>query len=218
MQPSVHPVDVATRDPGPEPIVVSRHLLLTSQEAMSPRIWATLAGLSPTPVVVVPDDWSQPQHSGEPILLGLESCNASPPSADAGPDDDPEAAAIAFAFSQASARGVGLVVISVWQLPPETSHELRAAEHLDTRFATALEARVKPWQHRFPGVPVEVKSWPADAVPALLHTSVAAQLTVLGRTSGRPRLRGSLGGTALTMLAESRRPLAVVPAWTKEPP
>ena len=145
------------------------------------------------PVVVTKADTVRAPDHTSPILLGIDGTPASE-------------AATAFAFDEASRRGVGLVALHAWSDvsmfgAPEIgwrAHERAGRE--------VLAERLAGWQERYPGV--EVRRHIACDRPAhrLIEEGVAAQLVVLG-SRGRGGLAGMLLGSVSTAVAES----AVVP-------
>ncbi|HVW40072.1 MAG TPA: universal stress protein [Amycolatopsis sp.] len=151
------------------------------------------------PVVVVRGD--QPPADG-PVVVGVDSSTVCD-------------AAIAFAFDEASLRGVPLVAVHTWLdesvgetwsvLPFDIDWDVVAAEE-----RRLLAAKLTGWQEKYPGVEVRQEVVRGRPVPGLLAWAGGAQLIVVG-ARGRGALTGvGLGSTSQNLLHHSTCPVAVV--------
>ncbi|MEU9196128.1 universal stress protein [Streptomyces hundungensis] len=172
-----------------------------------------VATRAPCPVVVVPRlaRTGEDERATGRVVLGLNLGDTA---------DD----VIAFAFEDASSRGVPLQVISAYPATPPAA--LMVAGEFppgrldidqygpgerDVRREQA--ERLRPFAERFPAVEVDAVIAPADAAGHLVDASASAALIVVGRH--RRRLKpGSLlmGSVAHAVLHHAECPVAVVPA------
>jgi nucleotide-binding universal stress UspA family protein len=124
-------------------------------------------------------------------------------------------AAIAFAFAEASARGVDLVAVHTWtDLLLETAFAGGAAALDFTPLAQEAEEllgeRLAGWQEKYPEVPVTRHVSRERASRALLRYAENAQLVVVG-SRGRGGFRGLLlGSTSQHLLHHAPCAVAVV--------
>jgi nucleotide-binding universal stress UspA family protein len=158
-----------------------------------------VAGHAHAPVVVIRAD--EPPADG-PVVVGVDGTPVGE-------------AAIAFAFAQASARGVDLVAVHAWtDLVVEAAYVGGAAAldfaPLEEQAAETLAERLAGWQEKYPDVHVVREVVRERAARALLRNSEHAQLVVVG-TRGRGGFRGLvLGSTSQHLLQHARCPVAVV--------
>jgi nucleotide-binding universal stress UspA family protein len=166
-----------------------------------------LASHGHCPVVVVRSRAAgQPPPAEGPVAVGVDGTPAGE-------------AAIAFAYEEASARGVGLVALHAW---PESVLEAAldvGATTLDFEPAQQqayeiLAERLAGWLEKYPDVQVArevVRDRPATA---LLRVAQPAQLLVVG-SHGRGGFRGLLlGSTSQHLLHHAPCPVAVVRTQT----
>ncbi|MCG0062041.1 universal stress protein [Streptomyces tricolor] len=160
-----------------------------------------LAGYSRCPVLVVR---GRPDPGG-PVLLAADGSPAGEP-------------AVAFAFTEASLRGTGLVALHVWNTWTERSAEgpvdplnvVTDAEHLREKAQRLLDDTLSPWQRRFPHVGVEKRLVRSRVRPALIEASRDAQLVVAG-ARGHGGFTGLvLGSVSQALLHHAHCPVAVV--------
>ena len=121
-------------------------------------------------------------------------------------------AAIAFAFDEAAAMGVGLTALHAWEWPDKPADAAHAGLWSAAQEAeeAVLAERLAGWSEKYPDVDVTRVTRRADPAWALVHESAGAALTVVGsRGSGgfRGLLLGSVSHAAL-QYADS--PVAVV--------
>ncbi len=182
-------------------VVVGRRKVGSARRLVVGSTSAALAGRSPVPVVVVPEDWMQPTMSASPIVVGV--------STDRHPHHDH---VLDFAFDRADSMRVPLVVVSAHEIP-----SLAAWSPVDLRARRrhaeeALQLRLVPWRAQFPHLEVVARSVAEPAYRAVLDSSRVAQLLVVGRHPG-VRIDGfSPTSTTRAVLHHATRPVAVVPA------
>jgi nucleotide-binding universal stress UspA family protein len=175
-----------------------------ARSALSSRLSVQIVAGSPTPTVVVADDWTPSEGS---VVVGVD-------------DDDSSSAALGFAAAEAEAAGVGVTLVHAWQTPAPTiegsialiaspieeksTHRRlleRAFLHISDAYPSARSTRILVHD---------------TASAALLSASEGASVLVLG-THHRGRVRrallGSVGREALQL---SRVPVCVVPAVAPE--
>ncbi|MFK4105303.1 universal stress protein [Streptomyces sp. NPDC019531] len=150
------------------------------------------AAASSRTVVLVPE--APPRLHGE-VALGLDA-------------RDPAGPAVAFAFEAALVRGARLRAVHAWALPEEAGdwpfavpEEERAG--WEDQEVQLLSDALRPWRTKYPDVDVLEDVLLFPPAEALSHVSAHAELLVLGRRSG---------GTARSVLAAARCPVAVVPS------
>jgi nucleotide-binding universal stress UspA family protein len=165
---------------------------------------------SPVPVVVVPEGWIQPNMATAPVLAAVR-----PAGTDGATDDHLDVEVLDFAFTRAVALKVPVVVVSAWEVPYLQAWSIRDVDRFRAEQGAALENRLVAWRDRFPNVEVVARGMAEGAADAILDLSSIAQLVVMGRHHARS-LSGLLGSTASHVLNHSTRPVAVVPAGSRE--
>jgi nucleotide-binding universal stress UspA family protein len=148
------------------------------------------------PVVIVHSDQEPSADRTLPVLLGVDGSEASE-------------AATAFAFDEASHRGVDLVALHAWSdvgifpLLGGDWHRYEDEGH------EVLGERLAGWQERYPDVNVHRRI--VCDLPArwLIEESRRAQLVVVG-SHGRGGFAGMLLGSVSTAVAESANAPVVV--------
>jgi nucleotide-binding universal stress UspA family protein len=158
-----------------------------------------VAGRSPGPVAIVPDNWAQPTKSTAPIVVGVDDTNT----------DD---AVLDFAFSRARRLGVPLIGVYAWELPPIFSWSPTDIELWSQRAREQFDQKLNRWSKRYPTVELVKLVRQTTSANAVLDASEVAQMVVLGRHSGPHHIGGfSLGSTTRGVLHYSVCPVAVVP-------
>lgn len=152
-----------------------------------------------SPVVVTKADAMKSPERSAPILLGIDGTPASE-------------AATAFAFDEASRRGVDLVALHAWSdvgvfpILGMDWHKYEQEGH------EILGERLAGWQERYPDVHVQRRIVCDRPARWLVDESRKAQLVVVG-TRGRGGVPGMLLGSVSTAVAESASaPAVVVPS------
>lgn len=155
------------------------------------------------PVVVV-HEMATPAPAGAPVVVGVDGSAVS-------------TNAIAYAYEQASSRGVGLTVVHAWWLEHVEGVAAAAIWTVDWQhFAQEEQALVAEslagWQDKYPDVVVRRHSVRGLPVEALVRQSENACLVVAG-TRGRGGFAGLLlGSVSRGVMQRSHCPVAIVGA------
>ncbi len=194
------PVLLDAADEGTRMLVVGRRGLHTWGRALLGSTSIALAGRSPVPVVVVPDDWTPSSHSSAPVAVGI------------GLGEDSDEAVLRFAFELARARRVPVVVVHAWEIPALYGWSPTDIADFRGRVTVALEEHLAPWRKEYDDVEVVATTVAERACDAVLDASRVAQLAIVGRHTPASRHRGlRLGSTARAVLHRAETPVAVVP-------
>lgn len=170
-----------------------------------------VARWSPVPVVVVPEAWIQPSLAVAPLVAGVRPTKRGEPPK----EEETDREVLDFAFTRAAALNVPLAIVSAWEIPAVRAWSPSDIERLRAEHDESLERRIGPWQETYPEVEVSFHSVAEKPAQALLEASQVAQLVVVGRHHAAA-LSGILGSTAQAVLRHASRPVAVVPAGTRE--
>lgn len=174
-----------------------------SAESMVGSVAVTLAAYGDAPVVAVhgrvPD--GPPPETGS-VVVGVDGSPASE-------------AAIAFAFDQASWRGVAVVAVHTWsEVMLESTFEWAGVtldwDAIETDERQLLAQRLAGWQERYPDVPVQRVVTRERPVRSLLHQGAHAQLVVVGRRGRGGFTEMLLGSTSQALLHHAPCPVAVI--------
>ncbi|WNG88737.1 universal stress protein [Mycobacterium sp. ITM-2016-00317] len=192
----------------PELTGASEHadLLVIGSRGLGPVGGAVLGSVSRTllhharcPVVVTKEGAVGKSHDTLPVLLGIDGSPASEN-------------ATAFAFSEASFRGVELVALHAWSdvaVFPGLGTDWHQYEQQGHEI---LAERLAGWQERYPDVNVQRRVVSDKPARWLIDESKNAQLVVLG-SRGRGGISSMLLGSVSTAVAESAlAPVAVLRA------
>ncbi len=151
------------------------------------------------PMVITKADAMKSPERTAPVLLGIDGAPASE-------------AATAFAFDEASRRGVGLVALHAWSdvgVFPILGMDWHRYEQEGHEI---LGERLAGWQERYPDVHVQRRIVCDRPARWLVDESRKAQLVVVG-TRGRGGVPGMRLGSVSTAVAESASvPAIVVPS------
>jgi nucleotide-binding universal stress UspA family protein len=180
-------------------VVVGKRGLGAFRRALLGSTSIATVGRATCPTVVVPDEWIQRAHAGEPLLVGVDLEH----------DSDP---VLEFAFARAQRMGVPLVALHVWDVHPfrVLLADERARWGADAK--RAVEAVLRSWREQYPDVEAVASQVCAHPAHGLLDASDRAQLLVLGRLSSSARLTGlPFGSVTRAVLHYSKRPVAIVP-------
>ena len=154
-----------------------------------------------SPEVAFPADLA---WAGLPVVVGV--------------DGEHSEVALAFAFDEASARGVPLLALYAWWVLPASNlgpiepgrFDLVAAEDEARRM---LAESVAGWRDKYPDVAVHlVPGHHLNPAIALLEAGEHAGLVVVGRHGGNVLSRSLLASTGDMVLREAVCPVAVVPS------
>lgn len=145
--------------------------------------------------------------SGAPdgnVVLGLDLAR---------PDDR----VIEYAFDAAARRAAGLLVVHSRNRP--TAYGEEVATGLDVDLDGELAAQeadeftrvVRPWQEKFPAVPMTGQAVIGAPARHLTEAAATARLLVIGRRAPAQKIGPRLGPVAHAVLHHSPAPVAVVP-------
>lgn len=155
------------------------------------------------PVIVTKADSVKPPECTSPVLLGIDGSPASE-------------AATAFAFDEASRRGVGLVALHAWSdvgvfpILGMDWHKYEEQGH------EVLAERLAGWQEHYPDVHVRRRIVCDGPARWLIDEARQAQLVVVG-SRGRGGIASMLLGSVSTAVAESAStPVIVVRSLSPE--
>ncbi len=156
-----------------------------------------LAAHAPGPVIVTRAGRPSPPSAAAPVVVGVDGSVVSH-------------AAIGFAFEEADLRGVPLQAVHAWQPPPAPLGDVR----LDRRELEAAELHevgqwLRPWQQKFPQVPVTTTLAAGHAAGVLVEAGRNATLVVVG-SRGRGAFTGLLGSASQQVVHHATCPVAVV--------
>ncbi|MEV4045057.1 universal stress protein [Streptomyces sp. NPDC049744] len=162
-----------------------------------------LAAHAECPVVVV----REPARPAGPVVLGVDGSAAG-------------AAAVRFAFQEASQQGADITAVHAWTawnapMPPptdETEPYAYGPGMLAAEEERLLAETLAGMRTRYPDVRVERSTVHGPARPALIEASRTARLTVVG-SRGRGGFTGLLlGSVSRAVLRHAHSPVAVVRA------
>jgi nucleotide-binding universal stress UspA family protein len=167
-----------------------------------------LAAHSLAPVIVMrrPEEQANlgvgPTHA--PVVVGVDGI----------PDS---AAALGFAFDEASARGAPLIATYAWWMLPPTNLGPTSTRHYDLAEAEdeahrMLAEAVAGWGQQYPDVAVTLRpEHSLNPVVSLLDLSRTAGLLVVGRHGGNALSRLLFASASDIAVREAQCPVAVVP-------
>jgi nucleotide-binding universal stress UspA family protein len=162
-----------------------------------------LTAHAPCPVIVVraPAVAAEAGPSAGRVVVGVDGSAAGQP-------------ALAFAFEEASLRGVGLTAVHAWSLPAVptgVAGELRGdVDESLTGESLLLAEALAGWQEKYPDVDCVEKTRLGHVGRELIDESRGAVLVVVG-SRGRGGFTGLLlGSTSQALLHHASCPVAVV--------
>ena len=178
-------------------------LLVIGSRGLGPVGGAVLGSVSRTilhhahcPVVVTKEGVVRPQQP-LPVLLGIDGSPASEN-------------ATAFAFSEASFRGVELIALHAWSDAAVVPVLGKDWHQYEQQGHEILAERLAGWQERYPDVRIQRRIVADKPARWLIDESRNAQLVVVG-SRGRGGISSMLLGSVSTAVAESAlAPVAVV--------
>lgn len=162
-----------------------------------------LAGRSPVPLAVIPDSWSQAEHAGEPVVVGID------------PYGDQERL-VMLAAARAEARGVSLVAVHGWTGP--IAYPFGPASMVVELKQWALQAHeefeklVASWRNRFPGLTIQSAHVDQPPSTAVLDAAEAGQAILLGRSASHRFVGLPIGSVTRVVLHHATCPVIVVPS------
>lgn len=141
-----------------------------------------------------PATTSEPARTKFPILLGVDG----PPAGES---------PIAFAFDEASLRGVDLVALHVWALTEVHRFDAAERQRLIGVGEAALAARLAHWQSCYPDVRVDRRLLFGEPAHLLVEASGSAQLTVVGSHGSGGFAEMLLGSVSSEVVRAARTPV-----------
>lgn len=165
-------------------------------------------------------------RADRPVVLVRSGQEPADSPASAAPDGDvvlaldlarPDDRVIAFAFDAAARRAAGLRVVHSRNRP--SAYGEGVAHSLDVDLDGELAAQeadefarvLRPWQEKFPAVPVTGEAVIGPPARHVIEAAAGAPLLVIGRRTPSPKLGARLGPVAHAVLHHSPAPVAVVP-------
>jgi nucleotide-binding universal stress UspA family protein len=166
-----------------------------------------IAGRSPIPVVVVPDQWVPAPSAAGPVLVGLDGSAA----------DD---AVLGYAFERCGRLAAPLIIVHAWQVPTIYTWSPEDIRRWSDQARTDVDTALARWAERRPDIKVTTRVLDSKAATAILDTAAEAeaQIVVLGRHTGPHHVGGfHLGSTARAVLHYAESPVAVIPSEPHHP-
>ncbi|MDP9862426.1 MULTISPECIES: universal stress protein [Streptosporangium] len=168
-------------------------------ELMLGSVSLALAGHTAAPLVVVR---GEPERTYGEIVVGFEGSAHS-------------AAALEYAFEEATRRGARLHTVHTWQMPVTgqgaAAYTPLIEEIFDTERRVAADT-LTPWRDKYPQVEVTQTAVCGHSVAVICEASRSADLAVVG-SRGLGRLGSAvLGSVSHGVLHHARCPVAVVSA------
>jgi nucleotide-binding universal stress UspA family protein len=156
-------------------------------------------------------------HADCPVAVVREENMAVHREVVVGVRDLDQPAAIGFAFAEASLRKARLRAVHAWQLfLPEmrltgTERPGAAAEEVTAEVAEWLADLLSFWSEKYPDVEIVEDVVHAPPARILVASSARADLTVVGRNTGRDSSHAGADPVLHAMLNHAHGPIAVVP-------
>lgn len=158
-------------------------------------------------------------HAACPVVVVRPRTTEQGPTAHhvvVGVDGSPESEqAVAFAFEEASLRGVGLTAVHRWTAPTSVApgdmlplvYDVDAVDREETRLLAEL---LSGWSAKYPDVDVHRRVVHARAAHTLVRASAGAELVVLG-SRGRGGFSGMLlGSVSQALIHHAGCPVAII--------
>ncbi|MEU6394682.1 universal stress protein [Streptomyces sp. NPDC046939] len=196
-----------------ELLVIGNEGLSSVGALFSASVALAIVAHSPLPVVLV--------RAGFTAADERRRDGAGTPSADA-PFRDVVAAVdlrescdgvLAFAFDEAARRGTVLRAEHIWHPSIHTPHTSVPRAHAEAQEAgeAALTDLLRPWQEKYPTVPVRAAVVRARTSHEIVHTAEGAGLLVVGRRPRHTGLGPHTGPVTHAVIHHVACPVAVVP-------
>lgn len=182
-------------------IVVGSHGLSRGMATALGSVAYQVAAHARCPVAIVPSTWEPAGNGRRPIVVGVSATPGG-------------LAALNYAFTEATRRGVAVTAVRSWARPdwkPESALVLyETGDRFEARQAERAELVLRPVRNAHPEVEVStvVTGEPVEA--ALLSASQDADLLVLGCRSLDGRRLPRLGQTTSRLAHQAACPVIVV--------
>ena len=153
---------------------------------------------APCPVVVVRDEISA-EHRQVAVGIG---------------DPDTSAAALSFAFEEATLRKASLLAVHAWNTPPSEGARVweafaaPGAQAIQEQLTSKLTALLDDWRAKYPDVPASQDVVAGHPGRALAGLSARADLVVIGRHAG-PH---GPGAVTHAVLSHAHGPVVTIPS------
>jgi nucleotide-binding universal stress UspA family protein len=173
-------------------IVVGTRGLHSAGRMLLGSVSAALIHRAHCPVAVVPLQRERPLRCDDPVLVGIDSTDATD-------------VALARAFDEAALRGVNLVALHAWSdvgIPPVVGEDRWHEREADAR-AKAAE-RLGGCRNAHPDVHVDLRVVCDVPAHAMVFESRYSQLVVVGHRHGK-----QLGSVSSAVVSRSRVPVIV---------
>ncbi|MEO7234266.1 MAG: universal stress protein [Lapillicoccus sp.] len=188
-------------------VVVGSHGLGAVTQAFVGSTCMQLAAHASCPVVVVR---KTARDTAGRVVVGVDGSALS-------------ADATAYAFDQASRRGLGLTALHAWDASIYTSRLAMTVlvetwDELEVEQAIITSAAIARWRDTYPEVDVETRVVPGRPADVLAEASQHAELLVVG-SRGRGGFRGLLlGSVSRSVMHRAACPVVVVRPFPPDPP
>jgi nucleotide-binding universal stress UspA family protein len=149
-----------------------------------------VASHAPCPVVVIRDVPPSPHHLVGVGLADLDNC----------------AAALTFAFEEATLRKAALTAVHAWEAPHAAIPD-RASEEAHRQLSGLLDG----WREKYPDVEVTQDVVHGHPARALVGLSARADLVVVGRHAAHTALPGP-GAVRHAVVSHAHGPVVIVPS------
>ena len=149
-------------------------------------------------------------HAACPVVVVRQETSAVHGEVVVGIGDPLDATAtLAFAFGEAAARGAAVVAVHGLSWNPAANLQPGGPERLAAEADCNLAEALRPWQAKYPVVPVRRDVVHGHVAEVLASYASRADLVVIGRhSSGHV-----IGGIQHAVLGHARGPVAIVPAF-----
>ncbi len=185
-------------------LIVGRRGLGTFKRLLIGSTSEAVVAQATVPVVVVPEHWKQSDHAG-PVLVAVDS-------------DAENLAVMEFAVADATARGLPIRLVHVWDLPAMYSWDAIDVAGVSAELAEDAEQRFEKvaaeWRQKYPGRSFEVEVRRGHLLDGIITAAEDsdAQLLVLGTRHPTRMASFLLGSVTRGVLHHATCPLAIVPA------
>ncbi len=171
---------------------------------------AAVAAHARCPVAVVPGPVGS-EH--EPDAVPNPALDVPAGDVVLGLDDSPECDdAAGFAFARAAALGTGVTIVHAWwvDVTVMSMAEMPTWQRVADEHAFVVDELVRPWQDRFPRVPVRRLSAHTQPGPALVLAARGADVLVMGSRGRGGFASLLLGSVSRHVLTHSTTPVVIV--------